>query len=330
MSDGDVALTLEGAGVRRAAAEQLLRSVMPLLQSTDPARRKLDIPDFCAAVRVGDQALAATTDGVGTKRALMGNRMADLGRDLVAYNVNDLAAVGIKPLAFLDYLSWGRLDVERSRELFEGMAAACREAGCILLGGETAEHPGIQAPNQLDLAGFAIGVGEVSSLVTGAAAAVRDPVIGIASTGPHASGFSLIRLAFARAGREVPASMLRPTPVYVSAVRRVQEQCEVRALSHICDGGLLENASRGLPDGLGAEFQWGGWPDPAWVKELRSVGCADDDLRRAVNMGIGFTIVVAPSDERKAIAVLAEEGHEAWTIGHVVTTADSGQPRHDA
>jgi phosphoribosylformylglycinamidine cyclo-ligase len=322
-------LTLAGAGVSRAAAAALIHQVLPMIRGTDPRGLVLDTADFAAAIRFGDQALVATTDGVGTKRTLMRHRMADLGRDLVAYNVNDIVAVGARPLLFLDYFSCGRLDPERARELFVGMVDACLASECVLLGGETAEHPGVQAPDAIDLAGFAVGVAPVDGLVSGASAAVGYPIVGIASTGPHASGFSLIRLAHATAGAEVPESMLDPTPVYVTAVLAVRGRCDVHAMAHICDGGLTENVPRSLPTALGAALRPAAWPRPSWVDELRGLGCAEEELRQTVNMGIGFTMVVSPGEEAAAVATLAEHGHRAWVIGEVVDAAGGARVRYE-
>lgn len=315
---GDVP-TLAAAGVSRATAERLLRDVAPLVATTDPDSRTLSVPTFCSAIEIGGGlALIATTDGVGTKRALMSDRLGDLGRDLVANNVNDVATVGAQPLGFLDYLSCGELDPGGARAILEGIVAACREAGCVLLGGETAEHPGLQRPGELDLAGFAIGVCATRELVTGERAQAGDAIVGVAASGPHASGFSLIRHAFGRAGRAVPDGFLAPTPVYVPAVRAVLEHCDVHAMANVCDGGLTENLPRGLPDGLGAEVRPSAWPRPAWVDELAGLGCPEDELRRAVNMGIGYAFVVAPVDADRALATLAGAGHEAWVVGEVV------------
>lgn len=323
--------TLEAAGVSRRTADRFLRAVAPLLEATDPDSRRLDVASFCEAIDLGGGlALVATTDGVGTKRALMGERLADLGRDLVAYNVNDVATAGVRPLAFLDYLSCGELDPGRAGAIVEGIAAACREAGCVLLGGETAEHPGIQAPGEIDLAGFAIGVGRTDELVTGAAVRAGDAIVGVASSGPHASGFSLIRHLFDRAGRRVPDSFLAPTPVYVGAVTAVMDRCDVRAMANVCDGGLTENLPRALPDPLGARVRPGAWPRPAWVDELAGLGCAEDELRRVVNMGVGYAFVVPPGDAEEAVAAVEGAGHSAWAIGEVAEDAGPERSAYDA
>jgi phosphoribosylformylglycinamidine cyclo-ligase len=311
-------LTLEAAGVSRATAACLLRQIVPLLGSTDPSGCVLSVPDFCCAIDLGDgQALVATTDGVGTKRALMGDRLEDLGRDLVAYNVNDVAALGVQPLALLNYLSFGFLDPSRARALIEGMAAACREAGCVLLGGETAEHPDIQGHDQLDLAAFAVGIATHSELITGTSVAPGDEIIGVTSTGPQASGFSLIRRAFERARQPIPDYFLVPTAVYVPAMHAMRQYCDVHAIANICDGGLTENLARSLPESLRAVINLSAWPRPAWVEELLMLGCQEEELQRVVNMGIGYVFVVPPADAESAQAVLKEAGHDAWRIGRV-------------
>jgi phosphoribosylformylglycinamidine cyclo-ligase len=312
--------TLVGAGVSRAAAARLLEEVGPCLKSTDPEGRVLPLPGFCAAIEVGEGlVLAATVDGVGSKRALMRDRPADLGRDLVAYNVNDLAAIGVRPLAFLDYLSVGRLDVGFAAPLLDGMAAACRAAGCVLLGGETAEHPGIQGPEEVDLAGFAVGLARREELVDGSRCRAGDVIVAIASAGPHASGFSLVRQAFARAGRSVPAGFLAPTPVLSPLIAAARRAAPVTALAHVCDGGLTENLTRGMPERLGAVIRLGSWPRPGWVEELLAIGCREDHLRATVNVGVAFALAVRPGHEAQVLCAAAAAGHSAWTIGEVVS-----------
>jgi phosphoribosylformylglycinamidine cyclo-ligase len=314
--------TLEAAGVSRRVTDRVLREVAPLLAGTDPNRRMLRVPSFCSAIDVGrGLALVTTADGVGTKRALMSHRPADLGRDLVAYNLNDVVTVGAQPLAFLDYLSFGRLDPELARGILTGVAAACRDAGCVLAGGETAEHPGVQRPGDLDLAGFAVGTCAIDELVVGDATHAGDEIVGVASSGPHASGFSLIRHLFARAARPVPPDMLAPTALYVRAVRAVLAHCSVRAMANVCDGGLTENLPRALPAGLGAAVDPGAWPRPGWVAELAGLGCSESELRRVVNVGIGYAFVVAAGEASRAIDALAACGHRAWLIGEVVASA---------
>ncbi len=330
MEAGPTPPTLAAAGVSRGTAARLLERIAPGLRSTDPEQQVLDLPGFCAAVDAGDGlVLAATTDGVGTKRALMGGRLADLGRDLVAYNVNDLATIGVRPMVFLDYLSVGRLVVEDAADLVDGMAAACREAGCVLLGGETAEHPGIQGIQELDLAGFAAGLAARDSLIDGSRCRPGDVVIGIGSSGPHASGFSLIRHAFARAGEPVPDSFLAPTPVLNRVVEEVREVAPVTALAHICDGGLTENVVRGMPELLGVVLRPAAWPRPAWVDDLLRIGCEIDELRGSVNVGIAFTIATPPGTEGPVLKVAAAADLDAWVIGEVVERVGEGRVAYE-
>jgi phosphoribosylformylglycinamidine cyclo-ligase len=325
VSDEQARLTLEAAGVDRPRAQTLLDRVLPLIAATDVDRRVVQTPPFAAAVRVGGQVIVATTDGVGTKRSLMRERMHDLGRDLVATNVNDVAALGARPLAFLDYLSCGRLGVDWAQELIEGMVAACHEAGCILLGGETAEHPGIQAESDLDIAGFAFGVTTPDRLVTGRSCRVGDLVIGVGSAGPHASGFSLIRYAHDRAGIPVPASFLAPTTVYSAAVADLCERGKVTALANICDGGLTENVVRGLPSGLGVRIDTSSWPLPPWVEGLLDLGCRLPELRRSVNMGVGYVVYVDTVDADHVLGALRSRDLAAWPMGEVVRAAGASR-----
>jgi phosphoribosylformylglycinamidine cyclo-ligase len=316
-------LTLEGAGVSRSRADELIARILPMLASTDVEHRVVDAPPFAAAVSIGDRVIVATTDGVGTKRSLMRGRMHDLGRDLVANNVNDVAALGARPLAFLDYLSCGSLELEWAQELMGGMVAACLDARCILLGGETAEHPGIQSASDIDLAGFAFGVTTRDRLVTGHLCRPGDAVVGVASAGPHASGFSLIRHAHARVGATVSDDFLAPTTVYSTAVAELCDQGVVKALANICDGGVSENIVRGLPARLGVRIDSAGWPLPAWVTVLTDLGCALPELRRSVNMGIGYALVVEPSDMAGVVQALRNHHLAAWRIGEVTLAGES-------
>jgi phosphoribosylformylglycinamidine cyclo-ligase len=330
MEAGPTHPTLAAAGVSRGAAVRLLGRISPGLRSTDPEGRVLDLPGFCAAVDAGEGlVLAATADGVGTKRALMGGRLADLGRDLVAYNVNDLATIGVRPMVFLDYLSVGRLVVEDAADLVDGMAAACREAGCVLLGGETAEHPGIQGIQELDLAGFAAGLVARDSLVDGSRCRAGDVVVGIGSSGPHASGFSLIRHAFARVGKPVPDTFLAPTPVLNRVVEDVREVAPVTALAHICDGGLTENVVRGMPESFGVVLRAAAWPRPAWVEDLLRIGCGIEELRGSVNVGIAFAIATSPGAQGAVLRTVSAAGLDAWQIGEVVDRVDEDRVTYE-
>jgi phosphoribosylformylglycinamidine cyclo-ligase len=327
MTDGPP-LTLREAGVSRQLADELVARVLPHMRATDPDRRMIPVPGFAAALEHHGEVLVLTTDGVGTKRVLMRERMRDLGRDLVATSVNDVTALGAHPLAFLDYLSCGRLRLSWAVELLEGVADACLDAGCVLVGGETAEHPGVQGPDDLDLAGFAVGSCHRDRLVTGAGTRAGDVVIGLASSGPHASGFSLIRHVFGRGDRPVPASFLEPTVLYGAAVAALRETVEVLAIANICDGGLTENVPRALPDGLGAVLDPTAWPTPEWVQELVDMGCEPAELRRSVNVGVGYTVVVGRGRAESALAAVRSAGYTAWEIGEVTGSAAEERVRY--
>jgi phosphoribosylformylglycinamidine cyclo-ligase len=326
MTDG-APLTLHNAGVSRPLADELIARVLPRMRTTDRDRRLIPVPGFAGALALehGGDALVLTTDGVGTKRVLMLERMRDLGRDLVATNVNDVTALGARPLAFLDYLSCGRLELSWAVELLEGVADACLDAGCVLVGGETAEHPGVQRPDDLDLAGFAVGICPRDRLVTGAGVRAGDVVIGLASSGPHASGFSLIRHVFDRSGRPVPASFLEPTVLYGAAVAALRDTVEVLAIANICDGGLTENVPRAFSGALGAVVDPGAWPVPGWVRELVAMGCEPAELRRSVNVGIGYTVVVRRGQAGAALGAVRSAGYTAWEIGEVISAEPAGE-----
>jgi phosphoribosylformylglycinamidine cyclo-ligase len=322
MTDGPP-LTLRNAGVSRPLADELIARVLPRMRATDLDGRMIPVPGFAAALEHGGDVLVLTTDGVGTKRVLMRERMRDLGRDLVATSVNDVTALGARPLAFLDYLSCGQLQLSWAVELLEGIADACLDAGCVLVGGETAEHPGVQGPDELDLAGFAVGTCPRDRLVTGAGVRPGDVVIGLASSGPHASGFSLIRHVFDRGDRPVPASFLEPTVLYGAAVEALREAVGVLAIANICDGGLTENVPRALPDELGAVLDPSAWPTPAWVRELVAMGCEPTELRASVNVGVGYTVVVGRGRAEAALGAVRSSGYTAWEIGEVTASGSA-------
>ncbi len=246
----------------------------------------------------GDRFLAASTDSVGTKLivARKRGRLRACGADLAAHCINDVATSGAEPLFFLDYVAANRIDLETVVELVEGAAEVCREAGCVLIGGETAELPGIYQENELDFAGTCVGLVERDCLIDGSRIQVGDAVVGLPSAGVHANGFTLVRRILEEedyAGED----LLAPTPLYLDDVRRLREATEVRGLAHVTGGGILGNLLRILPDGVGADLDWSAWKRPpvfGWL--ARHV--AEDELRRVFNLGIGYVAVVPdPGDE---------------------------------
>jgi phosphoribosylformylglycinamidine cyclo-ligase len=275
--------------------------------------------------------LVSGTDGVGTKLkvAFEANRHDTIGIDLVAMCVNDVAVVGAEPLFFLDYYGTGKLSAEQGAEVVKGIAEGCRQAGCALIGGETAELPGFYAPGEYDLAGFAVGCVERSRIVDGKTVARGDLVIGVASTGLHSNGYSLARKALlernpldrrldALGGRTLAEALLEPTRIYAKDVLALLEAVPVKAFSHITGGGLPGNVPRTLPDGTRAVLEERRWPRPAIFDLVeREGGVPRDEMYRTFNMGLGLVAVVAPGDEAAAHASLRARGLDAWTVGQI-------------
>jgi phosphoribosylformylglycinamidine cyclo-ligase len=279
------------------------------------------------------QLLAAATDGVGTKLeiARMTGRLDTVGIDLVAMCVNDLICTGADPLFFLDYLAVGRVVPERVRDLVAGVAEGCRRATCALLGGETAEHPGTMDEDAFDLGGFAVGLVDPDQLIGPHLVREGDALIGLASSGVHSNGFSLIRKALLEdAGRsldDVPEGfartlgeeLLEPTRIYVGLVLGLARAGDIEAAAHITGGGLLENVPRALPEGLGAEIRWGSWPVPPIFDLIRtSAGASQDDMHATFNLGLGMVLVAAPDRSEAVLAAAAEHGVASSPIGSVV------------
>jgi phosphoribosylformylglycinamidine cyclo-ligase len=251
--------------------------------------------------------LAASTDSVGSK--LMLSRRADrlhwAGMDLAAHCINDVLCAGADPLFLLDYVAANRIDPEQVAELIEGAADVCRQAGCVIVGGETAELPGIYQQDELDFAGTCVGIVERERLIDGSRCEAGDVVIGLPSSGLHTNGFSLVR-ALIGDGDFDPDLLLAPHRLYVDEVRDLRARADVRALAHVTGGGILGNLSRVLPDGLEARIEWDAWERPRVFAWLADQGVAEDELRRVFNVGIGMCAVVpeAPNDAL-VIGVLA-------------------------
>jgi phosphoribosylformylglycinamidine cyclo-ligase len=319
-------LSYAQAGVSLQAAEAVVERVRRAVGSTRTPRVLGDLGGFAGLVSAGgyrDPVLVAGTDGVGTKLLLQrdAGRLHDAGVDLVGMCVNDVLTCGADPVLFLDYVAVGRLEPERVADVVEGVAAGCREAGCALLGGETAELPDMYGADDLDLAGFALGIVERDAIVDGTAVAAGDVVIGLASSGVHANGFTLVRRLLERAALgpgDAPGDLLAPTRIYARAVAGLRASCRLRAMAHITGGGLPGNLPRVLPAGLGARVDEHRWSEPAVIAWLAGLGVERDEMRRVFNGGIGFAVVVPAADEAGAIAACAAADCEAWRIGEVV------------
>jgi phosphoribosylformylglycinamidine cyclo-ligase len=335
-------LSYREAGVDIDAGDALVERIKPFAKRTLRPEVLAGIGGFGALVelpkRYREPVLVAGTDGVGTKLKLAFalGRHDTIGIDLVAMSVNDIVVQGAEPLFFLDYYVCERLDVSVAADVVKGIAAGCVQAGCALIGGETAEHPNAFPPGEYDLAGFAVGVVEKSKAIDGHRIAAGDVLIGLASSGPHSNGFSLIRRILEVSGADLRApapgmqgshtlgdALLEPTRIYVRPVLSLLREVDVKGMAHITGGGLVENTHRMFPDGLGARIEHGAWTRPPifdWLQRAGSV--ADAEMHRVFNCGIGMILVVAPADAARAEAALAAAGETAYRIGAVIDRKD--------
>jgi phosphoribosylformylglycinamidine cyclo-ligase len=319
-------LTYAEAGVSLDAADAIVDRVRAAVESTRTPLVLGSLGGFAglvSAAKFVDPVLAAGTDTVGSKALLQRQtgRLRDLGIDLVAMSVNDVVTCGAEPVLFLDCISIGRLDPERVAQLVEGVADGCRQAGCALLGGETAEMPDLYGPDDFDVAGFAVGVAERRRLVGGARVEAGDAVIGLASTGVHANGFTLVRRLLERASidpADAPAGLLAPTAIYAATVRELMRLVDVRAMAHVTGGGIPGNLPRVLPAGLGARLELASWPRPEVFGWLADLGVEEDEMRKVFNIGLGYLIVVPDAEATEAVRVAAAAGQTAYRVGEIV------------
>ncbi|HEY3612291.1 MAG TPA: phosphoribosylformylglycinamidine cyclo-ligase [Gaiellales bacterium] len=318
-------LTYSQAGVSLEAADAVVGRLQRAVASTRTPRVLGDLGGFAGFVSAGgyrDPVLVAGTDGVGTKLMLQRatGRLRDSGVDLVAMCVNDVLTSGAEPVLFLDYIAVGRLDPERVADLVEGVADGCRQAGCALLGGETAELPDMYGADDLDLAGFALGIVERDGIVDSGRVAAGDAIVGLASSGVHSNGFTLVRRLLERAGAapaDAPGDLLAPTVIYAQAAAALRAACDVRAMAHITGGGLPGNLPRVLPEGLGARVDERLWPVPAVLPWLAQLGVERDEMRRVFNGGLGYVAIVPAGEVDAALAACAAAGYEAWRVGEI-------------
>jgi phosphoribosylformylglycinamidine cyclo-ligase len=330
-------LSYRDAGVDIDAGDALVERIKPFAKRTMRPEVLAGIGGFGALVEIGkryrDPVLVAGTDGVGTK-LMLGfalNRHDTVGIDLVAMSVNDILVQGAEPLFFLDYFACGKLDVDVAATVVQGIAAGCEQAGCALIGGETAEMPGMYADGEYDLAGFAVGVVEKSGIIDGRHIVAGDVVLGLASSGPHSNGFSLIRKIVAVSGTPLDApfdtttlggALLAPTRIYVKPLLALMHELPVKGMAHITGGGIVDNVPRMLPAGLQARIVRDAWTRPPIFDWLQRHGeVADDEMHRVFNCGIGMAVVVAPEHADRALKFLDAAGESAARIGTIV-----GQP----
>ncbi|HEY7522558.1 MAG TPA: phosphoribosylformylglycinamidine cyclo-ligase [Candidatus Limnocylindrales bacterium] len=350
------------AGVDVAAGERAVELIRGVVEGTRRPESIGGLGGFAGAIGIPagfrDPVLVAATDGVGTKTAIATalGRFDTIGRDLVAMCADDVVCAGAEPLAFLDYVAVGQIEPGGIAELVEGIAAGCREAGCALVGGETAEHPGVMEPASFDLAGTCVGVVERTELIDGSRVRAGDAIVGLEASGLHANGFSLIRALIAEwdldlatpyqaqlrrtMGEEATAAsvhaepahamatlgevLLTPTRIYTGAVLRLRDRLDadrtpIHGIAHITGGGLPANLPRALPDDLGARLDLGTWPVPSVMRLIGALGgLEDDELRATFNGGLGMVVIVPEAAVTPTVAFLDGEGIRAWRVGEAV------------
>jgi phosphoribosylformylglycinamidine cyclo-ligase len=330
--------TYEGAGVSISAGEEAVERIKAKVRSTFRPEVIGDIGGFGGlfgfdSARYRQPVLVSATDGVGTKAlvAQAASRFDTIGVDLVAMCVDDLVCQGAEPLFFLDYIAVGRLDPDHIEQLVEGVAEGCRQAGCALIGGEMAEHPGAMEPGEFDLVGFAVGVAERDRLITGEHVRAGDVLIGLPSPSLRSNGYSLARrILFEVADRSLddPAypgahhtladELLEPSVIYAPSVAELTRSVDVRAVAHITGGGIPGNLVRVLPDGVDAVVDRSTWESPRIFGELQQLGdVSDEEMARVFNLGIGMIVVVPEDESYKALDVLRAAGQRAAVIGSV-------------
>ena len=331
-------LSYKDAGVDIDAGDALVERIKPLAKKTMREGVLAGIGGFGALFEVPkrykEPVLVSGTDGVGTKLKLAFEwQMHDtVGIDLVAMSVNDVLVQGAEPLFFLDYFACGKLDVDTAAAVIGGIAKGCELSGCALIGGETAEMPGMYPAGEYDLAGFAVGAVEKSKILTGQNVQAGDVVLGLSSSGVHSNGFSLVRKVIERAGANTPATLdgqpfkqaiMAPTRLYVKSVLAALAQHPIKALAHITGGGLLENIPRVLPDGFAAHLRLGSWPRSelfAWLQT--TAGIDDIEMNRTFNNGIGMVVVIDAAHAKACAQTLQDLGESVHTIGVIAPKGD--------
>ncbi len=335
----DTSLSYRDAGVDIDAGNTFVERIKPAIRSTERPGCVGGLGGFGGLFelpldRYPRPLLVSGTDGVGTKLKLAVELGVydSIGIDLVAMCANDIAVLGAEALFFLDYYASGQLDVERAQQVVEGIAAGCRQAGCALIGGETAEMPGVYAGGDFDLAGFCVGIVDRDQVIDGSRVVVGDRLLALASSGVHSNGFSLVRRIIERSGADLGAdcggrplgeALLQPTRIYVKNLLALAEQCRPHAIAHITGGGLTDNLPRVLPDATAARIDLSSWQPPpvfAWLE--RAGGIAQGEMLRTFNCGVGMVLAVAADEADVCLEHLAGLGETAWAIGEVIARGD--------
>ena len=321
-------LTYKDSGVDITKGNQLIERIKPIAKSTFRPGVLAGLGGFGAMFEIPldkykNPVLISGTDGVGTKLkvAEMLNKHDTIGIDLVAMCVNDLIVQGAEPLFFLDYFATGSLNPDIATSVIEGIGEGCRQSGCSLIGGETAEMPGMYSGEDYDLAGFCVGIAEKSRIIDGSKVSEGDHIVALGSSGPHSNGYSLIRKVLEKSSptNEQLNSLIEPTRIYVRSILSLLNTLPVHAISHITGGGLLENIPRVLPDHLAAKLDPASWTQPEIFQWLQNQGnIATSEMYRVLNCGVGMIVVISKESSNAAINHLNSCGENAWLIGEVV------------
>lgn len=335
-------LSYQAAGVDIDAGNRLVNNIKPLAKRTMRPEVLAGIGGFGALFEISSKyrnpVLVSATDGVGTKLklAFQLEKHDCIGIDLVAMSVNDILVQGAEPLFFLDYFACGKLEIATATAVVSGIAEGCEQAGCALIGGETAEMPSMYPKGEYDLAGFAVGVVEKDLIITGKTIQVNDTVIGLASSGAHSNGYSLIRKVIETSHSDLKANLdgkklsdviMMPTRIYVKPLLELMKQLPVKGIAHITGGGLIENLPRILPGNVTAFLQKNSWDMPPlfhWLQQQGNV--ADDEMHRVFNCGIGMALVVAPEHANEAVEILQSSGETVWKIGEIKSRSNNNKP----
>ena len=335
-------LSYKDSGVDIDAGANLVEKIKAVTERTNRPEVLSNLGGFGAMCEIPEgyqqPVLVSATDGVGTKLklAMMLEKHDTIGIDLVAMCVNDLIVCGAEPLFFLDYYATGALNVDIANKVITGIGKGCELAGCALVGGETAEMPGMYNGEDYDLAGFSVGVIEKSKIIDNSKVTAGDLLIGIASSGPHSNGYSLIRAIIERTkfdlealleGKTIGARLLEPTRIYVNTIAKLIEEIEIKALAHITGGGITENLQRVLPENVNACITLSSWERPTIFNWLQAEGnIASDEMLRTFNCGIGMIICIPPESANDALHLLKNTGEHGYLIGEIITNSSSAKP----
>lgn len=330
-------LTYKKAGVDIDEGDRFVNLISPLVKKTFRPEVMTEIGSFGALFKLDikkykEPVLVSGTDGVGTKLkiAFMMDKHDTVGIDLVAMCVNDILTLGAEPLFFLDYFATGKLKSEKAKDVVKGIAEGCKESGCALIGGETAEMPGFYGEDEYDLAGFAVGVVDRDKIIDGSKVKEGDVIIGLASSGVHSNGYSLARKVFFDAakldidthlpelGITIGEELLKPTKIYVKAFNALKDKMDVHGMAHITGGGIVGNVPRIIRDGLTAVIKENSWPVLPVFNIIKRLGnVPDEDMKKTFNLGIGYVIVLPEENSDLSISVLKQYGFDTYHIGFI-------------